>query len=277
MRAFNIHENRSFLIEISKMERTQASCPTNSTVTVKMKPSRIAIFLCVTSSLLMSTACAPVLIGSAAVTGVSVAADRRSAGAVANDGVIEAKSAMHLSQTNFASSHITTTSYEGNVLLSGEIDSEASKQKATEIVKSINEVNKVYNELAVQPNSSLTTRMNDSITASKVRAALLDNKQVTLTSIKVVVDRGICYLLGTVTQTEAEIITKIASRVPGVVQVVCLFTIITPEELEKRKLIDSKLQQNEAAEVTDGATEENGKLTSDNANTEEVSVSPVKL
>ena len=102
---------------------------------------------------------------------------------------------MHLSQTNFASSHITTTSYEGNVLLSGEIDSEASKQKATEIVKSINEVNKVYNELAVQANSSLTTRMNDSITASKVRAALLDNKQVTLTSIKVVVDRGICYLL----------------------------------------------------------------------------------
>ena len=277
MRAFNIHENRSFLIEISKMERTQASCPTNSTVTVKMKPSRIAIFLCVTSSLLMSTACAPVLIGSAAVTGVSVAADRRSAGAVANDGVIEAKSAMHLSQTNFASSHITTTSYEGNVLLSGEIDSEASKQKATEIVKSINEVNKVYNELAVQPNSSLTTRMNDSITASKVRAALLDNKQVTLTSIKVVVDRGICYLLGTVTQTEAEIISKIASRVPGVVQVVRLFTIITPEELEKRKLIDSQLQQNEAAEVTDGATEENGKLTSDNANTEEVSVSPVKL
>ena len=277
MRAFNIHENRSFLIEISKMERTQASCPTNSTVTVKMKPSRIAIFLCVTSSLLMSTACAPVLIGSAAVTGVSVAADRRSAGAVANDSVIEAKSAMHLSQTNFASSHITTTSYEGNVLLSGEIDSEASKQKATEIVKSINEVNKVYNELAVQPNSSLTTRMNDSITASKVRAALLDNKQVTLTSIKVVVDRGICYLLGTVTQTEAEIISKIASRVPGVVQVVRLFTIITPEELEKRKLIDSKLQQNEAAEVTDGATEENGKLTSDNANTEEVSVSPVKL
>ena len=218
----------------------------------------------------MSTACAPVLIGSAAVTGVSVAADRRSAGAVANDGVIEAKSAMHLSQTNFASSHITTTSYEGNVLLSGEIDSEASKQKATEIVKSIN-------ELAVQANSSLTTRMNDSITASKVRAALLDNKQVTLTSIKVVVDRGICYLLGTVTQTEAEIISKIASRVPGVVQVVRLFTIITPEELEKRQLIDSKLQQNEAAEVTEGTTEENGKLTSEEGATEEVSVSPVKL
>lgn len=259
------------------MERAQANCPTNQTVLVKMKPSRIAILLFVTSSLLATTACAPVLIGSAAVTGVSVAADRRSAGAVANDGVIEAKSALHLSQTNFSSSHITTTSYEGNVLLSGEIDSEASKQKATEIVKSINEVNKVYNELAVQENSSLTTRMNDSITASKVRAALLDNKQVTLTSIKVVVDRGICYLLGTVTQTEAEIISKIASRVPGVVQVVCLFTIISPEELEKRQLIDARVQQNESAEVTEGATEENGKLTSESGDSEEVSVSPVKL
>ena len=242
-----------------------------------MKSSRIAILLFVTSSLSMTTACAPVLIGSAAVTGVSVAADRRSAGDVANDGVIEAKAAMHLSQTNFASSHITTTSYEGNVLLSGEIDSEASKQKATEIVKSVNEVNKVYNELAVQQNSSLTTRMNDSITASKVRAALLDNKQVTLTSVKVVVDRGICYLLGTVTQTESEIISKIASRVPGVVQVVRLFTIITPEELEKRRLIDTRVQQNGSAEVTEGATEENGKLTSEDGSTEEVSVSPVKL
>ena len=119
--------------------------------------------------------------------------------------------------------------------------------------------------------------MNDSITASKVRAALLDNKQVTLTSVKVVVDRGICYLLGTVTQTESEIISKIASRVPGVVQVVRLFTIITPEELEKRRLIDTRVQQNGSAEVTEGATEENGKLTSEDGSTEEVSVSPVKL
>ena len=112
-------------------------------------------------------------------------------------------------------------------------NSEASKQKATEIVKSINEVNKVYNELAVQPNSSLTTRMNDSITASKVRAALLDNKQVTLTSIKVVVDRGICYLLGTVTQTEAEIISKIASRVPGVSKLFVFSRSSLPRSLKK--------------------------------------------
>ena len=134
-------------------------------------------------SVAVLTGCAPVLIGSAAMTGASVAADRRSAGAVANDGLIETKSALHLSQTNFSSSHITTTSYEGNVLLSGEVGTEDDKEKAAQIVKSINEVNTVYNELAVMPNSSFTSRMSDSITASKIRAALLDNKQVTLTSL----------------------------------------------------------------------------------------------
>lgn len=207
-----------------------------------------------------------------------MAADRRSAGAVTNDSLIEAKSALHLSQTNFPSSHITTTSYEGNVLLSGEIDSEESKSKATEIVKSINEVSNVYNELAVGPNSSLTTRMNDSITASKVRAALLDNKQVTLTSLKVVVDRGVCYLLGTVTQEESQIISKIASRVPGVVKVVRLFNIITPEELEKRKLIDGTVQNNnQSSEITDGTTEEDGSVKSEAGAVQGVKVSPVKL
>lgn len=188
-------------------------------------------------SVAVLTGCAPVLIGSAAMTGASVAADRRSAGAVANDGLIETKSALHLSQTNFSSSHITTTSYEGNVLLSGEVGTEDDKEKAAQIVKSINEVNSVYNELAVMPNSSFTSRMSDSITASKIRAALLDNKQVTLTSLKVVVERGVAYLIGAVTQQEAEIIGKIASKVQGVTRVVCLFTILTPEELEKRKLI----------------------------------------
>lgn len=188
-------------------------------------------------SVAVLTGCAPVLIGSAAMTGASVAADRRSAGAVANDGLIETKSALYLSQTNFSSSHITTTSYEGNVLLSGEVGTEDDKEKAAQIVKSINEVNTVYNELAVMPNSSFTSRMSDSITASKIRAALLDNKQVTLTSLKVVVERGVAYLIGAVTQQEAEIIGKIASKVQGVTRVVCLFTILTPEELEKRKLI----------------------------------------
>ena len=209
--------------------------------------------LSVASLLVLSTVvvsgCAPVLIGSATVAGASVVADRRTAGAVANDGLIETKSALHLGQTQFTSSHITTTSFNGNVLLTGEIGTQEDKEKAGEIVKSIADVNTVYNELLIGDNASISSRMSDSITASKVRAALLDNKQITLTSLKVVVERGICYLIGMETREEADIIAKIASQVPGVEKVVCLFTIITPEELERRRMITPQEENKaEAAE-----------------------------
>ena len=95
---------------------------------------------------------------------------------------------------------------------------------------------------------------SDSLTASKVRAALLDNKDVTLTSLKVTVDRGIAYLMGTVTQREADIITAVAAKVPGVVKVVTLMEIITPEELERRKLIkENPSAVTEKTEVQTGA------------------------
>ncbi len=139
-------------------------------------------------------------------------------------------------------------------MLTGEVGSEDDKEKAGEIVKSINGVTSVYNELAVMNNVPFTTRMNDSLTASKVRAALLDNKDVTLTSLKVTVDRGIAYLMGTVTQREADIITAVAAKVPGVVKVVTLMEIITPEELERRKLIkENPSAVTEKTEVQTGA------------------------
>lgn len=214
---------------------------------------KLLVLTCLTSSLVLS-ACAPVLIGSAAVGGTAVAVDRRSVGDVTNDGVIETKTSVQLAQANFSSSHITVTAYEGRVVLTGEVGSEDDKEKAGEIVKSINGVTSVYNELAVMNNVPFTTRMNDSLTASKVRAALLDNKDVTLTSLKVTVDRGIVYLMGTVTQREADIITAVAAKVPGVVKVVTLMEIITPEELERRKLIkENPSAVTEKTEVQTGA------------------------
>lgn len=188
------------------------------------------------SSVLMFTGCAPVMVGGAAVGTTSVAIDRRSAGDITNDNVIETKAALHLTQTQFSSSHINSTSYEGNVLLTGEVGNSNDKAKASEIVYSVNGVKRVYNELAVQPNASLTSRMNDSVTAGKVRAALIDTKGVTLTSVKVVVERGTCYLLGAVTAEEAAKIAKVASTVKGVTKVVKLFKIISEQELQRRLL-----------------------------------------
>lgn len=214
---------------------------------------KLFVLTCLASSVLLS-GCAPVLIGSAAVGSTAVAVDRRTVGDVTNDGLIETKASLQLAQANFSSSHITVTSYEGRVLLTGEVGSEDDKEKAGEIVKSINGVSTVFNELAVMNNASLTTRMNDSLIASKIRAALLDNKDVTLTSLKVTVDRGIAYLIGTVTQQEANIITAITAKVSGVTQVVSLLEIISPEELARRKLISQKTSEvNEKTEEQSSA------------------------
>lgn len=198
--------------------------------------SRFTYVLAAAALTSVLSGCAPILIGQAAYTTSSVLLDRRSAGAVANDGLIETKATLHLSQSNFSSSHITATSYEGNVLLSGEIGKNEEKEKAEEIVKSINEVDRVYNHLVVGPNVSLSTRMSDSVTASKVRASLIDKKGISINSVKVVVDNGVCYILGVVTEEEAAKIALVASRVEGVKKVVKLFTIITPEELKRREL-----------------------------------------
>ncbi len=194
------------------------------------------IFISAIFSTLLLSSCAPVLLGSAAIGTTSVVADRRTAGDVANDNVIETKAAFQLAQSTFSSSHITCTSFEGNVLLTGEVGTEEDKAKAGEIVSAINGVNLVYNELAVMPENSLSGKLNDTVLASKVRAALVDNKQITITAVKVVVDRNICYLMGAVTTQEAEIIATVASRVPGIVKVIKLFKIISPEELERRTI-----------------------------------------
>ncbi len=193
--------------------------------------------------------CAPVLIGTAAVTTTAVLADRRNVGNVANDNVIETKAALLLTQANFSSSHITTTAFEGRVLLSGEIGTEEEKEKATEIVSSISGVSVVYNELQVGESASLGTRMSDSVTASKVRASLVDTKGITLTSVKVVVEQGVVYLMGTVTQKEADVIMDVASRVTGVTKVVSLLEIISTRELDRRKnREDAEAQANKIKE-----------------------------
>ncbi len=218
-------------------------------------------------SLTLVSGCAPLIMGAVSSTGTSVAVDRRNVGDMANDGVIESKASIQLTQANFSSDHITCTSYEGRVLLSGEIGTAEDKEKATEIVKSINGVTTVYNELAVMENVSISNRMSDSITASKVRASIIDTKGVTINAVKIVVERGICYLMGTVTKSEEEIISKVAANTKGVEKVVNLLTVISQEEREKRELIDTE-------EDTSGANKITEKRVSDTGETGSTEVEP---
>lgn len=174
--------------------------------------------------------CAPVIVGGAVVTGLS-AADRRTTGAQIEDERIEVRGAGRLREQLGERAHINVTSYNRQVLLTGEVPSEQDKQLAEQIVARVENVRSVFNELAVMGPSTLGQRSTDALVTGRVKANLIDARDLNASAFKVVTERGIVYLLGRVTPREADRATDIARRTNGVLKVVRLFEIITEEEL----------------------------------------------
>ncbi len=180
------------------------------------------------------SACAPLVVGSAVMSGL-VAIDRRTTGIQLEDEGIELRTAQGLRQNLSASAHVNVTSYNRMVLLTGEVGSAADKERAERLAKSQENVSSVVNDLAIEPASSLTQRSKDAIITGQVKALLVDAKDLQSNAFKVVTERGVVYLLGRVTNREAQRASEIArsSSVSGVVKVVRVFEIIAEEELKR--------------------------------------------
>jgi osmotically-inducible protein OsmY len=175
--------------------------------------------------------CAVALVGAAA-GGTLVATDRRTLGAQTEDREIQAKaiSAIHDAMPDQA--HVNVTVFNRRVLLTGEVPSDSFKQKAEAAVRTINNVNSIVNELAVQGASSISSRANDSYLETRVKTAMVGEKDLSANFYKVVCERGIVYLMGLVTPDEGNHGADVAARVPGVEQVVKVFQYIKPEEAQ---------------------------------------------
>ncbi|MGA0611348.1 BON domain-containing protein [Caldimonas sp. KR1-144] len=182
-------------------------------------------------------ACAPVLIGGAAVGGAMMASDRRTSGAQVDDQSIELKAGRRISEAIGDRGHINVTSFNRQVLLSGEVPSEADKSAVEQAVARIENVRNVVNELAVMPNSSLGTRSNDALITSKLKATYVDSRDLFANAYKVVTERGVVYLMGRVTEREATRGANLARNVSGVQKVVTLFEIISEDELAQVRVI----------------------------------------
>ncbi|HSS63913.1 MAG TPA: BON domain-containing protein [Gammaproteobacteria bacterium] len=167
-------------------------------------------------------------VGAGAVTGAAVAYDRRTAGTFVDDGLIELKAvgALQKDEELWDYSHINVTSFNNIVLLTGESPSEALRQRAAQAVANLQKVRKVHNEVAVAAPSSVLSRSGDTLITGKVKTALLNSDNVDATRIKVVTENGVVYLMGLVTQTEADAATEVARRVGGVQRVVRIFEYI---------------------------------------------------
>jgi osmotically-inducible protein OsmY len=181
------------------------------------------------------SACAPLVVGGAAM-GAMVTFDRRTSGAQLEDQEIELRGASRLRDALGSRGDITVTSYNRQVLLTGEVPSENDKATAEQVISKVENVKGIVNELAVMPNSSLTQRSSDALVTGKVKASFLDEKSLYVGAFKVVTERGTVYLMGRVTQREADTATKITRNVSGVQRVVRIFEIISDEELRRMSL-----------------------------------------
>jgi len=175
--------------------------------------------------------CAPLVVGAAAGGAMLMASDRRSSGAQIDDEAIELRAGSRLGDAFGDRAHIAVTSYNRQVLLTGEVADEAAKQRAEQIVGGVDNVRAVINELAVMPPTSLPQRSGDVLITGKVRASFVDASDLPTNAIKVVTERGTVYLLGRVTQREADRGTQIARNVGGVNKVVRIFEVLTPQEV----------------------------------------------
>lgn len=177
------------------------------------------------------SACAPLLIGGAAVGSAMVYADRRTSGAQLEDQGVELKAGPRVREAIGDRGHVNVTSFNRTVLLTGEVPTEADKAAAEAAVTKLENVRATLNELVVAPNSSLVDRSNDALITSKVKASYVDAKDIFANAYKVVTERGVVYLMGRVTDREADRGVAIARGVSGVSKVVKAFEIITEDEL----------------------------------------------
>lgn len=172
--------------------------------------------------------CAPLLVGGAVAGGAMVAVDRRPPDVMATDERIEIQATNRIGNIFKDKGHINVTSYNRQVLLTGEAGTEALKQDAERAAFTTPEVRTVTNELVIAPPSELGARSNDTYITSLVKSRFVTAQKFNPLHVKVVTERGTVYLMGLVTRREADDATQIARTTSGVKRVVRVFEYVEP-------------------------------------------------
>jgi len=179
------------------------------------------------------TACVPLVLGGAAAGTALVATDRRTSGAQLEDEGIELRALSRVRESFGTRVRVSTVSFNRQVLLIGEVPSLQDKQAVEDMVKTIQNVDSVVNELGVRNSPSLADRSGDLLITGRLKAAILDARDLQSNAFKVVTENNTVYLMGRVTQREADRVTGIARTIPGTQRVVRIFETITEEELQR--------------------------------------------
>jgi osmotically-inducible protein OsmY len=181
--------------------------------------STVSVLLAISA---FQSGCAPIVVGGA-VAAVAMAEDRRSPGTFIDDEAIENRGTLK-AKTRFGSKiHINVTSVNRNVLISGEVPDEATKNDVEAEVKTAGNVAKIYNELVVGPNAGVLGISNDTRLTALVKTRFLEANRFQANHVKVVTEAGTVFLMGIVKRSEADVASQLASTTSGVRRVVRLF------------------------------------------------------
>ena len=194
-------------------------------MTLPRRPLLLAVLLATLS--LNLTACFPLVAATGVGAGVLVATDRRTSGMQVEDEGIELKVGNRIGEKYGSNTHINVTSYNRRVLLTGEAPTPEAKADIKALAAGVAHVLATIDEVAVRPTSSFSDRSVDAVTTSKVKARFVDANRFSANHVKVVTEAGIVYLLGLVTQREANEAINIARTTSGVIKVINCMEIIS--------------------------------------------------
>ncbi|MDD5297492.1 MAG: BON domain-containing protein [Rhodocyclaceae bacterium] len=200
------------------------------------KPRSLAVAALVAICLPALQGCVPAVAVGAGATALMIS-DRRTSGTYVEDEGIEFKAMNRIEERFHGKVHVNVTSFNRNVLITGEAPDQASKDELAAIVAGVENVRSVTNEAQIAGISSLGSRSNDTFLTGKIKARFIDSNTFPAHVVKVVTEGGTVYLMGMVTQREGDRASEIASTTGGVQKVVRVFEYVTREkawELDRR-------------------------------------------
>lgn len=168
------------------------------------------------------------LTGCSALTPASEDYGKRSFGTYWDDQTTEsrAKKVLREAHPDLKDAHFSVTSFNGVVLLTGQVPSEEAREVATETVDELRHVKTIHNELQVAGPTSMVARSNDAWLSTKVKTALVTDDAIEGSRVKVVTEDGVVYLMGLLTRNEADTVVEKARQVFGVQKIVKAFEYI---------------------------------------------------
>ena len=176
--------------------------------------------------------CIEMAVGTA-VVGTIAATDRRTFGAQTEDKAIALKGETRVANMVGSAGHVNINSFNRKVLLTGEVPDEATRIAVEREIADIAGVQSIVNDLVVAPPASYTSRSNDTLITGKVKASLVDARDISANSFKVVTERAVVYLMGRVTQREGTRAAEVARGVAGVQKVVKVFEYISEDDVRQ--------------------------------------------